>query len=560
MDVHNAIEIVQKELGYKVSPIGSCQGFSLRWLEACLLREEHIFDARIHKIVNELDTIGEAIKKAQAKPIKELTALDMQLLEIPAFYVSLGLYQMPEDYVSLFGTLYSQTDVKKISTLASSEKILALGGLDDFESGIYGMDEFKGYLDNLEQLIKWSDFSSEDVVGVVLSSSVHTNALTYTRGAGWKFMDINTYPANVFSSGSTSELIHTINRAFSLISDANYIAFGVTVFTVGLQKEKNQLFKKLLGSLKTQHSQSRVIPEAEKAIYLAEIAAINGDASLITQLYTESSLSIKNEEGVTMHYLAAKNGHANVIDALGMLGIDLDEKNEDGETAVFIAAINNNAQVIKMLAYYHADLNVLCNQKSAIYAASYLGHLESINALAENHANLNLMFNEYIPPPIFIAIEKGQTKALASLLNYGADVNLKYKGFTLLFYAAMLGNTEVVQQLIKHSKTDLDMSCINSLDALSATSGLMERDAILRMINFVSKQSDLHNIKVTARDIALISGHDEIVTLIEQEQDKRTNQKMLQKHSFRFYENQNTPLKKRGRQHLLDEEPCKYLC
>ena len=33
--------------------------------------------------------------------------------------------------------------MKKISALVSSEQILALGGLDAFDSGIYGMDEFE---------------------------------------------------------------------------------------------------------------------------------------------------------------------------------------------------------------------------------------------------------------------------------------------------------------------------------------------------------------------------------------------------------------------------------
>lgn len=560
MDVHEAIETLQKELGYKVSPIGSCQGFSLRWLEACFLKEENIFDARIHKIVNQLDTIGEAINKAQAKPVKERTQEEMQLLEIPAFYVSLGLYQMPEDYASLFGEVYHQPEMKRISALASSEKILSLGGLDEIVSDIYTQDEFKSYLDSLEQLINQCDLSSEDTIGLTLSSSYHTNALTYTPGDGWKFMDINTYPSQVFPAGSTSELMSRIQEDFAIVSGSRPIAISATVFTLGLQEEKNQSLKKSLGLLKEKHSKSRAIPEPEKAIYLAQLAAINGDTALITQLYTQSSLSTKNSDGLTIHYLAATNGHADVIDVLGELGVDLDEENENGATAVFIAAANNHDQVIKKLSSYGANLNASYEQQTALYVATSCGHFEAVKALVEGGADLDSAFSENMSPPIFTTIKKKHIEILAYLIHSGADVNVMHEEITPLFFAVILDNIEAVQQLINASDIDLDISCMDSIDDLYDFVQFMGDEATTRAVNFIKMQSDPNNIKVTARDIAQIKGNDEIAQLIKQEQDKRANQNLLiQQNNFCFFEDQNSSLKKRKRQNPLDEEAHKSL-
>ncbi|WP_133137590.1 ankyrin repeat domain-containing protein [Legionella rowbothamii] len=560
MDIHKAIETLQQELGYKVSPIGSCQGFSLRWLEACFLKEENIFDARISKIVNELDTIAAAINKAQVKPIKERTPKDMQLLEIPAFYVSLGLYQMPEEYASLFGEVYHQPEVKRISALASSEKIFALGGLDEIVSDIYYQDEFKKYLDSLEQLIKRCDLSSEDTIGLALSTANHTNALTYTPGYGWKFMDINTYPSQIFPAGSTSELIRRIHEDFAIVSGSIPIAISATVFTVGLQEEKNQSLKTSLGLLKEEHSKSRAIPEPEKAIYLAELAAIKGDAALITQLYTNSSLSTKNSDGLTMHYLAAKNGHANVIDVLGSLGVDLKEANENGATAVFIAAVYNHDQVIKKLSSYEANLNAFYEQQTPLYVATYYGHFEAVKALVEGGADLDLAFSEDISPPIFVAVEKKQIEVLAYLIHSGANVNLMHEDATPLFLAVILDNIEAVQQLINAGDINLDISCLDSIDDLYDFAQLVGNEATSRAVNFIQTQSDPNDIKVTAGDIAQIKGNDEIAKLIKHEQDKRANQNLLiQQNSFCFFEEQHSSLMKRKRQSSVEKEANKSL-
>lgn len=554
MDVHDSIEEIQKQLGYKVSPVGSCHGFSLRWLEACLLNEENIFDARILKIVNEFDTLTKAIKEAQKKPIKELTENDMQLLDIPAFYESLELYQMPTHHSSLFGVVLHQVDVKKISSLASSEKILSQGGLEEIASDIYSAIEVKTYLDELEQLTKKNCFSSEDIIGIVLAHVDHTNAIIYTPSVGWKFMDINLYPAQIFPAGSTLELTNAIKESFSLVSENEYLVFNMSIFTNFMKNEKIQLLKELLGSLKTEHSKSRIIPEPEKAIYLAEVAAKHGDATLITQLYTTGSLGIKNSNGITMHYFAAQNGHSNVIDALGRFGIDFDEANNDGATAIFIAAANDYGHVIKQLAYYRANLNVSYNNKTAVYVATYLDNFEAIKALADCGADLDLTPCADIPPPIFIAIQKGHAKILTYFIRCGADLNLVYDNSTPLFVAALLGKTEMVKQLIKTPKTDLDISCIDSIDDLLKLTG----DELIPQIDtFLKKQLDSNEIKVTAYDIALIRGHDEIAQLIEQERDKRVLQKSLsQQKGLSFFEDHEPSLKKRKRQ--TDEETNKH--
>jgi hypothetical protein len=117
-----------------------------------------------------------------------------------------------------------------------------------------------------------------------------------------------------------------------------------------------------------------------------------------------------------------------------------------------------------------------------------------------------------------------------------------------------LGQTELVKKLIESPRTELDISCIDSSDDLF---NLMGDEYIPRIDTFLTKQLDSNEIKVTAYDIALIRGHDEITQLIEQESDKRVHQKSLsQQKSLSFFEDQDPSLKKRKRQ--IDEETNKH--
>ncbi|HAT6976812.1 TPA: hypothetical protein F8R96_11925 [Legionella pneumophila] len=133
MNIHNAVLACFVKLGYS-DVEGVCHGISIRWLEACISGEEHVFHERlkhIEQIVSSGQDIVMLMDAVKEKRGKNLSTEDEELLDILAFFDSLDLYHTPYRHTELFG-LSSDSNQKNIafhSDLAASDKINALGGL-----------------------------------------------------------------------------------------------------------------------------------------------------------------------------------------------------------------------------------------------------------------------------------------------------------------------------------------------------------------------------------------------------------------------------------------------
>lgn len=215
MSIHVSMINLLISLGYTRTP-GCCHGFSLRWLEACLLGEEHVFKERIEAIDNAGYSLIHWINAAINKKGQNLTENDYKFLDILSFLDGLELYQSPHRHFSTFNTPLTQDDVDIISHVASSVDILSRGGLARVysEPGIYTKNEIKDYLDGLGLVIENACVPSKEPLGIVLSSHNHTIALTYTPGKGWDFMDINQYPSKSFQINETNVLAEHIMMGF----------------------------------------------------------------------------------------------------------------------------------------------------------------------------------------------------------------------------------------------------------------------------------------------------------------------------------------------------------
>ncbi|HAU1297399.1 TPA: hypothetical protein JBI36_14595 [Legionella pneumophila] len=76
MNIHNAVLACFVKLGYS-DVEGVCHGISIRWLEACLLGEEHVFHERIkhlERIVSsgqDIVKLMEAVKEKKGKNLSK---------------------------------------------------------------------------------------------------------------------------------------------------------------------------------------------------------------------------------------------------------------------------------------------------------------------------------------------------------------------------------------------------------------------------------------------------------------------------------------------------------
>ncbi|HAZ7574584.1 TPA: ankyrin repeat domain-containing protein [Legionella pneumophila] len=503
MNTHNAVLNCFLKLGYS-DVQGVCHGISIRWLEACLLGEEHVFHERIkhiERIVSSGQDIVKLMEAAKEKKGKNLSTEDEELLDILAFFESLDLYHAPYRHTELFG-LSSDSNQKNIafhSDLAASDKINALGGLTQVYSQalIPNEAELRHYLDELGFIMQAGSGSSKDVLGVILSSFNHTLAVTYKPGDGWGFMDINQYPPKVYKVEETGRLAKMIIKGLNSVPPSPYLALDASIYTTTRNPQVYSLTTQL-GQFKSSHVMTKKIASREQnGMGLAWIAARIGDVALISELarhqvnlnkadkdgFTPAHLAVQHgdvaliselgrhqvdfnkaaKHGVTPVHIAAQQGDVAVIVELARHGVDFNKANESGATPAHLAAQNGHIAVITELAKHGVDFNK-ANENGATPAhfAARNGHIAVIAELAKHGVNLNKT-NRSGDTPAHLAAQKGHAAVITELAKNNVNVHQQNEhGSTLVHIAAQNGHTTVIAELAKYqvdfNKTDVNGS------------------------------------------------------------------------------------------------------
>ena len=135
------------------------------------------------------------------------------------------------------------------------------------------------------------------------------------------------------------------------------------------------------------------------------------------------------EETALFFHIISQN-HANITNGihfsneeLARLIDRLNEQNEDGQTIVFMAAQNGHADTIHVLKEFGADVNTPTNDGlTPVWVAAYYGHVDVIRVLAELGADVNTPTNDGCTP-VWIAAQNGHVDAIRVLAENGADVN-----------------------------------------------------------------------------------------------------------------------------------------
>jgi len=196
---HRALITLANKLGYTEDEGGLCHGMTLRCLEAYLLDEQDAFITRINTI-NNTDNLDGLICGVQEKVKRHeiLTDDEPELLDIPAFYDSLFLYQKPRQYQKLFNQSLFQFHIDEISHLAGSKRIQENGGLSTRYSApnCFTHQELKNYLGDIQAIFTNEALNTLQAnIGILISSHNHKMGLFYqAKNDTWTFMDINQWP------------------------------------------------------------------------------------------------------------------------------------------------------------------------------------------------------------------------------------------------------------------------------------------------------------------------------------------------------------------------------
>lgn len=176
---------------------GLCHGVTMSWLEACILDEEGIFEAREERIkrYSSVD-VDNICKKISGEIPLQYDGSDSDVVDLKAYYDRLEMYMFPMKHHALLNARYNQNDFESISELAASEKIQERGGLKKIysESVIYNHQEIVDYLTDLYHVFEKAtqfDSASKESIGIVVHNMNHAIGLAYKSGIGWKFKDTN---------------------------------------------------------------------------------------------------------------------------------------------------------------------------------------------------------------------------------------------------------------------------------------------------------------------------------------------------------------------------------
>lgn len=448
---HTILINVAKGLGYSDAEGGICQGITMRWIEAHLLGEENIFKARIQRILHYGNRLPLLIEQSKAKKGRDLTDEDIKILEISAFFDSSMLFLNVDKYQSVFNMKLNQKNIEEISAFASSDKILAQGGLSVFHSELiaYEQEELAHYFDELTAIFEASDLSPGESVSVQLGSSNHAIGLQYTKSKGFSFMDINQYPP--ISIENSTKLAEYILKGFKNDKNTGKI-FNLSMITTKANLPRITNLKQELTVFKNKHVVRKEISQNQEFMM---IAIMNGDASVIQQLgkMGVNYKDLKDSTNTSLIMRAVIQGEVAVVEQLVHYGADINEIGLAGDGPLSNAIKSLNIKLIEKLLDLGANPNLPSPVpgKSILIAAIDKGNIDIITKLKNHGAN----FHSIIPSEKISAIGYAIKTANLNVIETLAELNCDFTqpcvaGFTPSFYAAFfLGKMNVLSKLIE---------------------------------------------------------------------------------------------------------------
>ena len=186
----------------------------------------------------------------------------------------------------------------------------------------------------------------------------------------------------------------------------------------------------------------------------------------IVKLLVENGadLDIQDNEGKTALIWAVKKEYFKIVKLLVENRADLDIQDNEGKTALIWASIKENFKIVKLLVENGADLDIQDN-----YGRTFFGFARQNSNRPNQTALIGLLqkygtgsnafveARQFLNQQLLDVAKKGDKKALYTLIENGADLNIKdNEGRTALIWASIKENFEIVKLLVENG-ADLDI-------------------------------------------------------------------------------------------------------
>ncbi|KAF0696985.1 Aste57867_12298 [Aphanomyces stellatus] len=177
-------------------------------------------------------------------------------------------------------------------------------------------------------------------------------------------------------------------------------------------------------------------------------ASKEGDEDTLQRILLDVAATVNVcENDATPLWIAAKNGHAGVVQTLLQVdGIEIDWTNSTGDSALVAAASNGHATTVAHLLSC-ANVN-LANEDGAtpLYMASENGHVAVVHLLV-TRSDVNLT-TQNGATALHIACERGHVPIVQALLPHSNPRLVDQDGWNALHTAAYSGHGGIVRVLV----------------------------------------------------------------------------------------------------------------
>lgn len=225
------------------------------------------------------------------------------------------------------------------------------------------------------------------------------------------------------------------------------------------------------------------------------IASVRGQlAAVNVLLQANADARLAGSDGMTPLINAAHSGHTAVvrrlITALGGGAIDLNHATIIGCTAIYLAAQEGHADVIRVLTEAGADPRLaLHNGASPLSVATKYGHLHCVQALVAAGVSVHDIVDSAQRTALFVAVVHARVDIVRFLIAASANVDhSNCNGVTPLITAAVLGRTAIVQCLID-AGAKLDCADANGSTALQHAQNRGHAEVVAMLTNAAEEQS-----------------------------------------------------------------------
>ncbi|OAT00872.1 hypothetical protein, variant 3 [Blastomyces dermatitidis ER-3] len=158
--------------------------------------------------------------------------------------------------------------------------------------------------------------------------------------------------------------------------------------------------------------------------------------------------------GRTPLSLATTAGHTDIVELLLKWGSPPDGNNRDGSTPLTEAARIGDEKLVQMLLERTKNLDCEDHDgRTPFFWASKEGHVEVMKLLLAKGADYGRA-DQFGDTPLFHAVRRNDVEMVRVLLEMGADLKTRAHGTNLLDFARQVGETEIIELLLKHGATD----------------------------------------------------------------------------------------------------------